>query len=86
MNTVKFNANVRNLFKNILKKNIIDNPNDNWDYLPPRYGQPLRIGGKRVRDNALSSQNPHYPSIEAVEDSNMGVFYGRADHNIRVGS
>jgi hypothetical protein len=85
-NFVKLNSNVRHLFKNIIQKNIIDNPNDNFDYLPARYGPPLRIGGGRVRHNALSSQNPYYPSIEAVEDSNFGGAYGRADHNIRVGS
>lgn len=84
-NLVKFNPNVRNLYKNILQKNIVDNPQDNLDYLPARYGQPL-IGGGRFRNNALSSQNPHYPSIEAVENSNMGGAYGRANHNMRVGS
>lgn len=84
-NLVKFNPNVRNLYKNILQKNIVDNPQDNLDYLPVRYGSPL-IGSGRFRNNALSSQNPHYPSIEAVENSNFGGAYGRSDHNMRVGS
>ena len=92
MNTAKFNPNVRSLYKDIIEKNIIHNPADNFEYLPPRYGPPLigcsqpLIGGGRFRENALASQNGHYPSIEAVESSTMGGFYGRSPHNIRVGS
>ena len=85
MNTAKFNPNVRSLYKDIIEKNIIHNPADNFEYLPPRYGPPL-IGGGRFRENVLASQNGHYPSIEAVENSTMGGFYGRSPHNTRVGS
>jgi len=87
--TAQFNPNFRSEYESVVKKNIIHNPRVNYEYLPERYAPevPQRlVGGKRVREMALSSENGHYPSIEAVEDSDMGGFYGRAKHPIRVGS
>jgi len=88
--TAEFNPTFRSKYENVIKKNVIHNPRDKFEYLPERYGpevEPQRlIGGGRVRELALSSENGHYPSIDAVEHSDMGGFYGRAKHPMRVGS
>jgi len=78
--TVQLNPEVRALYEEIVKRNVIDNPRDQFQYMPERYG------GSRVRNMALSGNDGHFPSNEQVMDSNMGGFYGRASHPIFVGS
>ena len=78
--TAQFNPDVRDLYEEIVKRNVIHNPRDNFDYMPERYG------GSRVRDTALSGNDGHFPSNEQIIHSNMGGFYGRASHPIAVGS
>jgi hypothetical protein len=78
--TVQLNPEVRALYEEIVKRNVIDNPRDQFQYMPERYG------GSRVRNMALSGNDGHFPSNEQVMDSNMGGFYGRASHPIAVGS
>ena len=78
--TAQFNPDVRDLYEEIVKRNVIHNPRDNFDYMPERYG------GSRVRDMALSGNDGHFPSNEQIIHSNMGGFYGRASHPIAVGS
>jgi hypothetical protein len=76
--TAQFNPKVRALYENIISQNVI--PRDQFEYMPQRYG------GGRIREDVLPGNNGHYPSIEQVEHSNMGGFYGRASHPIAVGS
>jgi len=78
--TVQLNPEVRALYEEIVKRNVIDNPRDQFQYMPERYG------GSRVRDMALSGNDGHFPSNEQIIHSNMGGFYGRASHPIAVGS
>jgi hypothetical protein len=78
--TAQFNPDVRDLYEEIVKRNVIHNPRDNFDYMPERYG------GSRVRDIALSGNDGHFPSNDQIIHSNMGGFYGRASHPIAVGS
>jgi hypothetical protein len=76
--TVQFNPDVRALYEDIIKRNVIHS--DNFEYMPQRYG------GARVRDFVLSGNDGHFPSTEQILHSNMGGFYGRASHPIAVGS
>jgi hypothetical protein len=78
--TAQFNPEVRNLYEEIIKRNVVRNPRDNFDYMPQRYG------GGRVREEALCGNDGHYPSISQIENSNFGGAYGRASHPIAVGS
>lgn len=78
--TVQLNPDVRDLYEEIVKRNVIHNPRDNFNYMPERYG------GSRVRDMALSGNDGNFPSNEQVMHSNMGGFYGRASYPIAVGS
>ena len=78
--TVQFNPDVRALYEEIIKRNVVHNPRDEFEYMPERYG------GGRVRDMALSGNDAHFPSNEQIIHSNMGGAYGRASHPIAVGS
>lgn len=78
--TAQFNPEVRNLYEEIIKRNVVRNPRDNFEYMPERYG------GGRVREEALCGNDGHYPSISQIENSNFGGAYGRASHPIAVGS
>lgn len=78
--TAQFNPDVRALYEEIVKRNVVHNPRDEFEYMPERYG------GARVRDMALSGNDGHFPSNEQIIHSNMGGFYGRASHPIAVGS
>jgi len=82
--TAQFNPEVRDLYERIIKRNVIDNPRDQFEYLPERYGS--LVGGGRVREEVLSGNNGHYPPIEAIEANHEGGFYGRASHPVIVGS
>ena len=75
--TAQFNPDVRALYENIIKRNVI--PRDEFDYMPPRYG------GGRVREEALCGNDGHYPSIQQIENSNFGGAYGRSSRPIVVG-
>ena len=75
--TAQFNPDVRALYEDIIKRNVI--PRDEFDYIPQRYG------GGRVREEALCGNDGHYPSIQQIENSNFGGNYGRASHPIQVG-
>jgi len=77
--TVQFNPDVRALYEEIIKRNVVHNPRDNFDYMPQRYG------GGRVREEALCGNDGHYPSISQIENSDFGGAYGRASHPIVVG-
>lgn len=77
--TAQFNPEVRSLYEEIVKRNIVHNPRDNFDYMPQRYG------GGRVREEALCGNDGHYPSISQIENSNFGGAYGRASYPIQVG-
>jgi hypothetical protein len=74
--TAQFNPEVRALYENIIKRNVI--PRDEFDYMP-------RYGGGRLRNEALCGNDGHYPSISQIENSNFGGAYGRASHPIVVG-
>ena len=76
--TAQFNPDVRALYEDIIKRNVVRR--DNFDYMPQRYG------GGRVREEALCGNDGHYPSISQIENSNFGGAYGRAPHPIAVGS
>ena len=78
--TVQFNPDVRALYEEIIKRNVVHNPRDEFEYMPERYG------GGRVRDMALSGNDGHFPSNQQIIHSNMGGAYGRASHPIAVGS
>ena len=78
--TAQFNPEVRNLYEEIIKRNVVRNPRDNFEYMPQRYG------GGRVREEALCGNDGHYPSIQQIENSNFGGAYGRSPHEIIVGS
>jgi len=75
--TAQFNPEVRALYEDIIKRNVI--PRDEFDYMPQRYG------GGRLRNEALCGNDGHYPSISQIENSNFGGAYGRASHPIVVG-
>jgi len=77
--TAQFNPDVRALYEEIIKRNVVHNPRDNFDYMPQRYG------GGRVREEALCGNDGHYPSISQIENSDFGGAYGRASHPIVVG-
>lgn len=78
--SAQFNPDVRALYEDIIKRNIVHNPRDNFEYMPQRYGS------GRVREEALCGSDGHYPSISQIENSNFGGAYGRASHPIAVGS
>jgi hypothetical protein len=87
--TAQFNPDVRNLYEGIVKKNVVHNARDTFEYLPERYGPevPQRlIGGGRVREEVLPGNNGHYPPTEAIEENHEGGFYGRYSHPTKVGS
>jgi hypothetical protein len=87
--TAQFNPDVRNLYEKIVKKNVVHNPRDKFEYLPERYGAevPQRlIGGGRVREEVLPGNNGHYPPTEAIEQNHDGGFYGRFEYPTKVGS
>ena len=75
--TAQFNPDVRYLYENIIKRNVI--PRDEFDYMPQRYG------AGRVREEALCGNDGHYPSISQIENSNFGGAYGRSEYPIQVG-
>ena len=75
--TAQFNPDVRALYEDIIKRNVI--PIDNFDYMPQRYG------GGRLREEALCGNDGHYPSISQIENSNFGGAYGRSSRPIVVG-
>jgi hypothetical protein len=75
--TAQFNPEVRALYEDIIKRNVV--PRDNYDYMPQRYG------GGRVREEALCGNDGHYPSIQQIENSNFGGAYGRSEYPIQVG-
>jgi hypothetical protein len=75
--TAQFNPEVRALYENIIKRNVV--PRDEFDYMPQRYG------GGRLRNEALCGNDGHYPSISQIENSDFGGAYGRASHPIVVG-
>jgi hypothetical protein len=75
--SAQFNPDVRALYEDIIKRNVI--PRDNFDYMPQRYG------GGRLREEALCGNDGHYPSISQIENSDFGGAYGRASHPIQVG-
>jgi len=75
--TAQFNPDVRALYEDIIKRNVI--PRDDFDYIPQRYG------GGRVREEALCGNDGHYPSISQIENSNFGGAYGRSEYPIQVG-
>lgn len=76
--TAQFNPDVRALYEDIIKRNVI--PRDEFDYMPQRYG------AGRVREEALCGNDGHYPSISQIENSNFGGAYGRSSRPIVVGS
>jgi len=78
--TAQFNPNVRALYEDIVKRNVVRNPRNTFEYIPERYGS------GRVREEALSGNDGHYPSISQIENSDFGGSYGRASHPIVVGS
>ena len=98
-NLAQLNPNVRSLYEDIIKKNIVYNPQYNLEQFPERYinpeihqgmsrtyGRPM-IGGTRLQQNVLSGNDGHYPSIEQVEDNDSGGAYGRTlySHDISDG-
>jgi len=92
-NLAQLNPNVRSLYKDIIKKNIVYNPQYNLEQFPELYRNPEKhqrmrrndvrpmIGGKRLRQNPLTGNDGHYPSIEQVEDNDSGGFYGRTPYS-----
>jgi len=85
MNSAQFNPNVRNLYKEIINRNIVHNPQFNPDVFPERYENPQRlIGGKRYRENAVYGDDGHFPSVEQVDDNDEGGFYGRSNYNHEI--
>ena len=82
----QMNNNVRSLYKDIISKNVVHNPQYNLEQFPERYRNPAKrlVGGKRYRETALVGNDGHFPSIEQVEDNNSGGFYGRSDYNHEI--
>lgn len=84
-NLAQLNPNVRSLYEDIIKKNIVYNPQYNLEQFPELYQNPKNfqrmIGGTRLQQTALSGNDGHFPSIEQVEDNDSGGFYGRTRYS-----
>jgi hypothetical protein len=84
-NLAQLNPNVRSLYENIIKKNIVYNPQYNLEQFPELYQNPKKfqrmIGGTRLQQTVTSGNDGHFPSIEQVEDNDSGGFYGRTRYS-----
>lgn len=84
-NLAQLNPNVRSLYEDIIKKNIVYNPEYNLDQFPELYQNPKKfqrmIGGTRLQQTVTPGNDAYFPSTEQVEDNDSGGFYGRTRYS-----